>query len=288
MPQPDPIRTVAAILGWSEREVRNSRGGVTNWPELVIGYALYNRPIPRPRDLPVRVLQRLQELSGGGVAATGNDWEQSPIAPRVRIKTRVQRVPNRPDEENELGEFVPTPNSTNVFGFQYYRRAGEKLGMLYVTFRAHAVSNTQRGQELRGKNWTHEQSFGESGRTVGGKISKKGGARGATYWYASVPQSVYRQFLSVKDYGDKHGGFQSPGTGVWNALRQRGTIHGHKYRYGLFQGQLNPDGSVYIARKATSKGYKTRALRDGGTGAGGFRTSTLPEQNGFSTRRRQR
>ena len=284
MAPPDPIRTVAAILGWSEREVRNSRGGVTNWPELVIGYALYNRPIPRPRDLPVRVLQRLQELSGGGVAATGNDWEQSPIAPRVRIKTRVQRVPNRPDEENELGQFIRTPNSTNVYGFQYFRRAGEKLGMLYVTFIAHEVSNTERGHELRGKNWTHEQALGTSGKTVG----RKNGARGSTYWYASVPYSVYRQFVAVRNNGDQHGGFKSPGTGVWNALRTRGSIHGHQYQYGLLQCQINADGSQYIARKATKAGFKTRAHRDGGTGTGGFRTSTLPEQNGFSTRRRQR
>lgn len=201
-------------------------------------------------------------------------------------RSRIAREPPRPGEESEYGQEISTPNSTNVFSFSYYRPSGTKTDTLYVTFKAHEVhaSGVTEGHRTYGGRKSRRQLLGRRGATVGGKT----GGRGATYAYMNVPPSVYRRLLAVKDSGDQHGpGVKSPGTGVWDMLRIRGTIHGHHYRHSLVQGQVTPSvGGVYIPRRATEKGYRTRSIGEIGRGQRGFQTSTLPQQNGFSTRRR--
>ena len=195
---------------------------------------------------------------------------------------RTQAEPPRPGEESEYGEEILTPASTNVYSFSYIRQGGLKLGTLYVTFKAHTVSNTAHGHGVKGGRKSRRQLLGTSGKTVGGKTNQ----RGATYAYYRVPPGVYSRLKSVKDAGGQEGpGVKSPGTGVWEMLRVRGTVWGHKYTYALVQGQVTPEqAGVYIARRATKGGFRTRSIADLGRGQRGFQTSTLPQQAGFRTR----
>jgi len=195
---------------------------------------------------------------------------------------RTQAEPPRHGEEPEYGAEILTPASTNVYSFSYAREGGLKLGTLYVTFKAHSVSNTVKGTTRKGKRESRSQLKGTTGRTVGGKTNE----RGATYAYYRVPPSVYNRLKAVKDAGGQVGpGVKSPGTGVWEMLRVRGTVWGHKYTYALVQGQVTPEaGGVYIARRATQGGFRTRSIADLGSGQRGFQTSTLPATGGFRTR----
>lgn len=202
---------------------------------------------------------------------------------------RTQAEPPRPGDEPEYGEEILTPNSTNVYSFSYARMGGALHGTLYVTFQAHTVGNVKKVVTTKGGRKSRVQLRGQSGRTVGAKT----GGRGATYAYYRVPPKVYRRLLEVKDKGNQEGpGVKSPGTGVWDMLRVRSGstggkkgVFGHQYNYALVQGQVTPDaGGVYIARRLTAGGFKTRSITDLGSGQRGFQTSTLPEQGGFRTR----
>jgi hypothetical protein len=110
------------------------------------------------------------------------------------------------------GDMVQTSNSTNVYEFGYdYERF-----YLYVRFQA-----------KHGKN-------------------QRGGA-GPLYRYSGVTPREFLALYAVKDLGGGIG----PGDWVWDALRQRGTVSGHKKDYELV-------GVVggYVPRKATLKRSK--------------------------------
>lgn len=270
----------------------NARGGAANWVNRLHASLFTDGRDLRRTELPVRVWEVIEEIKRRQAERTSPSRSDPPPATRTnnparqpRVRTKLPRYPQNRSDESEWGPEVLTPNSTNVYSFRYYRRPGEQTGTLYVTFKAHSVSNTTKGHDHKGGKWSREQLIGTAGRTVG----QKGSGPGATYAYLRVPPNIYEQLHAVRNQGDQHGpGTKSPGTGVWELLRIRGTIHGHKYTYVLMQGQIDTgQGGVYIPRKATAQGFRTRSLRDAGTGPGGFKTSTLPEQQGFSTRRRR-
>lgn len=218
----------------------------------------------------------------------GGSGYRSPPPPPDPLTRVVGPEPPRPGEESFYGPEILTPASTNVYSFSYVREGGQRLGTLYVTFKAHTVNpvGVTHGVEAGTgrRKASRKQLLGKRGQTVGGKT----GGRGAMYAYYKVPPSVYTKLLAVKGAGNQQGpGVKSPGTGVWDMLRVRGTVWGHKYQYGLVQGQVTPQvGGVYIPRKATKGGFRSRGVAEAGSGARGFQTSTLPQQNGFSTRRR--
>lgn len=196
------------------------------------------------------------------------------------------REPGDSDEASFSDEFL-TPTSSNVFSFAYFRRPHERLGILYVTFKgSHVNPDAVRvGKRQVGKSTSKSQLIGNLGSTLKGRKGYKPGrneeSRGATYAYYDVPPEVFSRMKSAA----------SKGKFVWDALRVRGTIYGHRYRYSLVSGMPTDEGHDYIPRRATSKGFQTRSLADPGTGRRGFRTSTLPAAGpggGFTTRGRPR
>lgn len=172
--------------------------------------------------------------------------------------------------EPQIREIL-TPQSSNVYSFAYHRRQGDKLGTLYVRFKGHIVnphSTHVGGGTLGGRQQLH----GALGRTVGRKTDEPG----ALYAYYAVPVEIYNKMQSA----------QSKGTFVWDALRIRGTIYGHQYRYQLVAGfeTAGSKGFQYIPRRATKEGFKVRSVADVGTSRRGYVSSTLPSQIGHVRR----
>lgn len=221
-------------------------------------------------------------------STTGSPPQHPPPAPPGRIttrpnrgggpsdlpQTRIPRQPPAPGEEDQYGPEIRTPQSSNVYSFSYFRPSGDTTGTLYVTFQEHAINpgSVRQGTTKRGGRRSRTQLRGRLGRTVGGKT----GGRGASYAYSRVPPHIYKGMVAAA----------SKGKFVWDKLRIRGSISGHQYAYSLVQGQVSPKaGGVYIPRRATPQGFRTRSVVEVGRGVRGFQTSTLPQTNGFSTRR---
>jgi len=198
--------------------------------------------------------------------------------PGISLTTRFPRKPpTLAEEASEWSDIFHTPTSSNVYSFQFHRRPGDATGTLYVTYKANAFhsGSLSTGRRRRGRRTGDTQLLGRAGKTVSGKENSPG----SKYAYLNVPPSL---FTKMKDAYSK-------GKFVWDELRIRGTIHGHRYRYVLAQGQLvGSEGRLYVPRKATKGGFVTRSVRTGTTtGRGGFQTSTLPPtaSGGFTTRR---
>ncbi|MDE2103985.1 MAG: KTSC domain-containing protein [Patescibacteria group bacterium] len=166
----------------------------------------------------------------------------------------VQQIPPRPGEEqaNPFSREILTPQSSNVFSFSY----DYQISTLYVTYKAPELHAGVRSVGQRG------QLHGLRGKTISGKTNQ----RGAMYAYLDVPARVFdRMQLAV-----------SKGKFVWDELRVRGTVYGAKYRYMLVQGAvIAKAGGVYIPRKATKRGFVSRANTVIGAGRRGFVGSTI-------------
>lgn len=185
--------------------------------------------------------------------------------------------PPLPGQQSPYGEEILTPQSSNVFSFSYIRLPGQATGTLYVTFKQNSLNpgSLSSGHRRQGRGLSRRQLLGKAGSTVSGKTNE----RGPLYAYLRVPPGV---FTSMK-------GAVSKGKFVWDRLRIRGTVYGHQYNYVLVQGSvtIQPGVSgVYIPRKATPAGFRSRAVRD--IGAKTFQTSTLPARTfGNRTTRRR-
>lgn len=192
----------------------------------------------------------------------GNEPPTAGDSPTPPSRPRTRQPQGFPEEQQNFSDEFLTPTSSNVYSFQYYRppgdsgRAGQTKGILYVTYKANEIRARASGRQLHG----------EHGGTVGKKVNKPG----STYAYFDVPISVFQGMKSA----------YSKGHYVWEKLRVEHSVYGHRYRYLLVVGQIvkRPSGglSQYVPRKATKKGYVTRAVADIGTGRRGFVSSTLP------------
>ena len=98
---------------------------------------------------------------------------------------------------------------------------------------------------------------------------------GQTYAYYDVSGRKYHEFARASD--------SSAGKAVWDYLRIRGTISGHQHNYRLIQSH-----GMYVPRKATPEGFRSRAVTARGTGVRGYRRSTLPERLFVTPERRNR
>lgn len=184
----------------------------------------------------------------------------------------MRREPSRPGEDPAYGQETIVTNSSNVYSYSY----DAKSSTLYVTYLAPAINakGVTTGKTIKGRGQSRTQMLGKSGSTLTGKTN----ARGAMYAYYDVPARVYDRMQRAS----------SKGKFVWDELRVRGSMYGHRFRYGLVQGAVitQPGVSgVYIPRRATETGFRSRSVADLGRGKRGFQTSTLPEQTGFRTRR---
>jgi hypothetical protein len=187
----------------------------------------------------------------------------------------------RPDERDMFSDEFLAPSSSNVYSFQYFRRPHDKNGILFITFKAASLNKDALSVGKARRKGGRRQLHGIAGYVhTGGKQN----APGSTYAYFGVAPNLFTRMKMA----------HSKGKFVWDSLRVRGTVYGHQYRYQLVVGQLVegvPGGQAlqYIPRKATPRGFVTRAVSDIGTGRRGFISSTLPESvggGGFSTRRR--
>lgn len=189
--------------------------------------------------------------------------------------TRTRSPQGFPEEHQLFSDEFLSPTSSNVYSFQYFRRPGDTLGILYVTFKGNRIRGEMGPPVFKGGK---RQIHGQPGRTVGEKINKPG----STYAYFNVGADVFNRMKAAF----------SKGTFVWDELRVRGTVYGHQYPYQLISGQVLKVGggrlAQYIPRRATSQGFRTRSLADTGTRRRGFVSSTLPPSvggGGFTTRR---
>ncbi len=146
-------------------------------------------------------------------------------------------------------EVILTPESSNVYSFTYQRPSGQKLGTLYVTYKAPILNSSDVNTTRNKSGWT--QLNGPAGKTITGKSN----APGPTYAYLNVPPAIFSQMKAAA----------SKGKFVWDKLRVRGTIHGHQYRYILAKPALiDHYGSpqYYVPRKATNRGFVQRSVAD--------------------------
>jgi hypothetical protein len=121
------------------------------------------------------------------------------------------------------GEMVRTPSSTSVYAFGY--DAAE--ARLYVRFR----KDDQAGGRLR--------NGGKSKAKINGKSDRPG----PLYRYSGVTPEEFLELLKLKNKG----GGSGPGKWVWDVLRVRGTVSGHRKDY-----ELTGTVGDYVPRKATA------------------------------------
>lgn len=166
--------------------------------------------------------------------------------------------------ESPLSREIRTPTSSNVYSFQY----DYSSSTMYVRYVA-PVLNPATTTNAKGRGGMPSIK-GKAGKTV---IGSNRNAPGALYAYYDVPVRVFKRLQNAS----------SAGKSVWDNLRVRGSVWGHKFRYGLIQGAVVPgqDGriSTYVSRRATRKGFKSRAVAEVGSGKRRFQTSGLPERS---------
>ena len=140
----------------------------------------------------------------------------------IRGKRETSRV--SADHPMLTGEMVSAPSSTNVYEFGYDI---ESLS-LYVRF---------------------QTAHDEGAR----------GSAGSLYRYSGVTPEEFMSLYRVRNSGGGSGSDRSPGAWVWDHLRERGTVSGHKKDYelvGIMGG--------YVPRKATLKRTKEIIGKRGG------------------------
>lgn len=173
----------------------------------------------------------------------------------TRPRSRPSRDTNSIDVEPvAIGYTFFAPNSTNVYSYRYDDQNHE----LYVTFRP--KEKLQRGSDQRANQ------------------------AGYTYKYFNVPVDIWNRFRANAQ-ADHRGGEE-----VWDELRRRGSIFGTKFAYSLVDAH-EVNGATYVPRRATAKGFKKRSVVDVRSSRRGqpiWIENTLPEQNGFGSRRNGR
>lgn len=155
-----------------------------------------------------------------------------------------------------IGNMILTPQSSNVYGFNY----DERNKILYVQYNAPArpYKYTEKVSSCSGETYTMGHR-----RHVPGPI----------YAYGSRAQGVPKHVF------DEMKATTSKGEFVWQKLRICGTIHGHQYPYILIAPTMMGDGGVYVPRKATRFGYRVRTVPVAGLRRRGFHRSNLPGYN---------
>lgn len=197
----------------------------------------------------------------------GQTGESEPIFAPGSYQTNA---PPLPGQESPFSHEILTPQSSNVFAFTY----DPQTSTLYVTYKANRLHEGQ-VHNGAGRLGGQQQLRGWIGHTVAGKTNE----RGPMYAYYDVPARVFNRMRLAA----------SKGKFVWDELRVRGTIHGHKYRYSLAQGSItlqNGISGVYIPRKSTKVGFTVRSVAVVGSGRRAYQSSTLPGQSGHGTSRR--
>lgn len=131
------------------------------------------------------------------------------------------------------------------------RRPGDRQGVAFAMQRVtssnvHSIGYDDSSGILAVRYLAPELSHA-NGQT---KISGKTSAPGPLYHYFDVSPRLWQSFVSAS----------SKGKWVWDNLRVRGTIAGHKYDYRLVSGTVGISGhrQTYIPRLASGTGFVSR------------------------------
>lgn len=169
-------------------------------------------------------------------------------------------------ESSTFSRLYRTPNSSCVYSFQY----DFAKSTLLVRFQAPKINPG--AEELSGDGLP-KQLVGKPGSFMSRGAT---GQPGVLYAYYDVPVRVFQRLITGWAIPTGRGG-----VGVWDELRVRGSIYGHRYRYGVAAAADIPRGqssAAYLPRMATSRGLRQRSVPVKGSGRRGFVTSSLPEQ----------
>lgn len=279
----------------------------------LVNAAIAGRQVTIPSSLRNLLKQVRASAGGSGSRSAGSSGRQpedqfrswkppEPGEPRDRPPGNVTRAPlyppnqqrtrmpqGYPEEQPQFTDEFLTPSSSNVYSFQFYRRPGDQVGFLFVTFKASAINRKAISYGDPRHKGGRRQLRGIAGKTVGPGRSN---APGPTYVYTGV-SGAGEQGVPVSVFNDMKTAY-SKGKFVWEVLRghTKGTPVDYNagYRYSLVVGQLLKGSKLpYIPRKATNRGFVTRSVSDIGTGRRSFISSTLPPSSrnggGFSTRK---
>lgn len=157
-------------------------------------------------------------------------------------------------------------------------------------------SRVRQSHDVRHKDWgqltawiltpqssnVYAFAYDPVGRLLYVTYQEPDGSAGPMYSYGSVgtpfPESFYQALVNAN----------SKGKWIWDNVRIRGTVFGHKFPYTL----VRPGAGGYVPRKATPKGLRTRAVPVVRTVGNQRRTvlrrSLLPERNWGSRPRKRR
>lgn len=165
------------------------------------------------------------------------------------------------DESGRLSQKFYTPESSNVYSFQY----DYGISTLYVCYKAPAINPNAVSP------YYSDGGIPTVAGTLGSTVMGKTNSAGSVYAYYDVPIGIFKR---LKDAS-------SAGTSVWDNLRVRGSVYGTQYRYSLVAGAVidGPDGNpaVYVHRRATKQGYRSRNVVEPGTGKRRYVGSSLPQ-----------
>jgi hypothetical protein len=196
----------------------------------------------------------------------------APRSPSVPTATPTTE-PQGPTPETGAfpgGLYVPMElvTSSNVYAIGY----DAQTMTMRVQYLGTAISHgALSGKGHRGK----DRVKGKLGKTV---VGKRGGA-GPTYDYSGVPPRVFERIRSAG----------SKGKAIWDNLRVRGTVYGHKFDYKLVAASVADVVNIqtgkrmgrvtYVPRRAVGPGsFEGRTMRQGvGRAARNFR-SLLPNE----------
>jgi len=203
----------------------------------------------------LEALNRAQDHLAGVEGLAPEFTKEQPNNSEIDARANIED-----DLKGEFSDLWPTPRSSNVYSFQYRY----STSTLYVRFKA-PLLNSDAIKQVGGGRGQLRAWKGSLGRTVVGRTDEPG----PLYAYFDVPVRVFNRLVrSITS---------SAGKAVWDDLRIRGTVHGHQYRYSLVEG-ADVGGSLYVPRRATKQGFRSRSVTAQGTGRRAVAASTLPEQ----------
>jgi len=176
-------------------------------------------------------------------------------------ESRRRAIRRGEDDSGRLSKKYFTPSSSNVFSFQY----DYSISVLYVCYKAPAINP----DSVSG--YYSEGGIPTVAGTLGSTVMGKTDSAGSLYAYYDVPIGKFKSMITSA----------SAGGAVWDRLRVRHTVFGTQHRYSLVAGAVidGPDGdpAVYVHRRATKQGFRSRNVVEPGSGRRRYVGSSLPQ-----------
>lgn len=207
------------------------------------GFAVFrpSRPNANMIDLAARILRE-----AGWQVISPDSKRQRVATSRSRRRPRVETIPtnesigiakpgptNRAPRtgdippgtpEKDVKGFLVRVESSNVWAYGY----DPANQILYVQFKADTIREGALHGVRHGRTKKGRKRITAKGGTLGSTIIGKSNSPGALYLYRNVTEAEFWKLKTA----------QSKGRFVWDVLRQRGTLHGHKKDYALVSGGL--------------------------------------------------